>query len=101
MKPIISVKLMNMPADKGKVHLQQLVLPAMSTSAVSQFSAGAEYRNGLYTTHIFFHTKKDYDYVYRTAKGEYSFLLGVIKVPKASHISQSTYMNKFFETSIF
>lgn len=30
----------------------------MSGSAVPQFNAEAEYRNGLYTANIFFHTKK-------------------------------------------
>lgn len=39
MKPIISVKYMNMPADKWKVHLPPLVLSEMSASAVPQFNA--------------------------------------------------------------
>lgn len=58
MKPIISVKLINMPTDKWKVHLQQLVLFETSGSAVPQFHAEDEYRNGLYTANIFLHTKK-------------------------------------------
>lgn len=87
---------MNMPTDKWKVHLQQLVLSEMSASAVPQFNAEAEYRNGLYTANIFFHTKKTM-IVYVPAKGGYSFLLGVIKV---LHICQWPYMNKLFESTI-
>lgn len=51
-------KLMNMPTDKLKVHLQKLVLSEMSASAVPQFNAEAEFRSALYTGNSFFYTKK-------------------------------------------
>ena len=99
MKPIISVKLMNMPTiNEKKAYLQQLVQSEMSASAVSQFNAEAEYRNGLYTANIFFCTKKT---MIMFTWQEKENILPPWSHQMFSHICQWFSVNKFFESNIF